>query len=236
MKKFSIVFIIIVLAQLKGLTQYSGSRSIANYLYHKAKPYYFGIDLGYDNSNMFLKKSNYFVDNTKYLVVEPNNGIGFHVHMVVNLKLGETYDLRLLPGFAFTDKKIDYYTDLTGNLSTDKKIESVFVEVPVLARYKSAPYNDMRAYVITGIKYLYDVNSNAKNRNNENLIKISPHDFQFEIGGGVQFFFPFFIFSPEIKFSSGIGNVLIYDKNLKESTVLEKVLSKSISISFHFEG
>jgi hypothetical protein len=207
-----------------------------NYLYHKAKPYYFGISLGYDNSNLFLKKSNYFIDESKYLVVEPSSGVGFHVQMIVNLKLGETYDLRILPGFSFADKKIDYFDDLSGNLKTDKRFESVFIDIPIIARYKSMPYNDMRAFVLAGIKYTYDVNSNSNDRNNQDLLKISPHDFMFEVGGGVQFFFPYFIFSPEIKLSTGIGNVLQYDKELKESKVLEKILSKALSISFHFEG
>ena len=169
-------------------------------------------------------------------MVEPSSGVGFHVQMIVNLKLGETYDLRVLPGFSFADKKIDYYDDLTGNLRTDKKFESVFIDIPIIARYKSAPYNDMRAFVLAGIRYSYDVNSNTNDRNNQDLIKISPHDFMFEVGGGLQFFFPYFIFSPEIKLSTGIGNVLQYDKELKESKVLEKILSKGLSISFHFEG
>ncbi|MGE5356065.1 MAG: outer membrane beta-barrel protein [Deltaproteobacteria bacterium] len=236
MTRFFLILCFFIFSVFSLSAQYGGSRSMINYLYHKAKPYYFGISLGYDNSNLFLKKSNYFVDESKYLVVEPSSGVGFHVQMIVNLKLGETYDLRVLPGFSFADKKIDYYDDLTGNLRTDKKFESVFIDIPIIARYKSAPYNDMRAFVLAGIRYSYDVNSNTNDRNNQDLIKISPHDFMFEVGGGLQFFFPYFIFSPEIKLSTGIGNVLQYDKELKESKVLEKILSKGLSISFHFEG
>lgn len=216
--------------------QHSGSRSMMNFQYHKTKPYYFGISLGYNKSNLFLKKSDYFVGESKYLVVEPSKGIGFHVQMIVNLKLGNEYDLRVLPGFSFADKKIDYFDDFSGKITNEKRFESVYIEIPFLVRYKSMPYNDLRAYVVTGMKYSYDVNSNSKARNNQNLIKVSPHDFQFEIGAGVQFFFPYFIFSPELKISTGVGNVLLYDKDLGESRVLEKVLTNLFSISFHFEG
>ncbi|MEZ4907464.1 MAG: outer membrane beta-barrel protein [Saprospiraceae bacterium] len=236
MNKILIIIITLFTINSNIYSQYAGSRSLMNYTYFKTKPYYFGIALGYDNANLFLKKSSYFVDDSKYLIVEPSSGVGFHVDMIVNLKLGETFDLRLLPGFSFADKKIDYYTDLSGEVNNYKKFESVFIEVPILVRYKSEPYNDMRAYVLTGIRYSYDVNSNANARNNEDLLKISPHDFQFEIGTGLQFFFPYFIFSPEIKLSTGIGNVLQYDKELKESKVLEKILTKALAISFHFEG
>lgn len=231
-----LIFSLILLVSFGAKAQRARSGTMINYLYHKSKPYYFGISLGYNRSNLFLKKSNYFIEDSKYLVVEPHKGVGFHVQMIVNLKLGNDYDLRVLPGFSFADKKIDYYGSLSGELTKDKRFESVFIDIPFLVRYKSMPYNDMRVYVLAGIKYTYDVNSNAKARNNQDLIKISPHDFQFEIGGGFQFFFPYFIFSPELKVSSGIGNVLLYDQNLKESKVLEKVLTNLFSISFHFEG
>jgi len=216
--------------------QFNNNGKHINYSHYKAKPYYFGISLGYDNSNLFLKRSNYFVNDNRYLVVEPSSGIGFHVQMIINLKLGEDFDIRVLPGFSFADKKIDYFADLTGKLTKDKRFESVLIDFPILARYKSKPYNDMRAYVLSGVRYTYDVNSNAQHRNNQDLIKISPHDFMFEVGGGMQFFFPYFIFSPEIKISTGIGNVLQYDKQLHESKVLEKILTRALSISFHFEG
>jgi hypothetical protein len=57
-----------------------------------------------------------------------------------------------------------------------------------------------------------------------------------EYGAGIQFYLPYFIFSPEIKFSHGIGNVLLYNRSLQESTVLEKLLSRGFTLSFHFEG
>ena len=49
-------------------------------------------------------------------------------------------------------------------------------------------------------------------------------------------FFPFFIFSPELKYSQGLGNILIYNPNLEQTNVVEKVLSRTFTISLHFEG
>jgi len=115
-------------------------------------------------------------------------------------------------------------------------VESVFVETPFHVRYKSAPYKDIRLFVIAGVKYAFDVASEARARQAETLVKISPNDFSVEVGAGIQFFFPYFIFSPELKFSQGIGNTLIYNPNLEESTVLEKILSRTFTISLHFEG
>ena len=62
MTRFFLILCFFIFSVFSLSAQYGGSRSMINYLYHKAKPYYFGISLGYDNSNLFLKKSNYFVD------------------------------------------------------------------------------------------------------------------------------------------------------------------------------
>lgn len=212
------------------------NKALFNFLYHKQKPYYFGISLGLNNNNFLLNKSSYFVANDSISVAEPTSGYGLHVQMIVNLKIGQSFDFRLLPGFSFADRKIDYTSSFNEEDDSSKRIESVYVEAPFLIRYKSAPYRDMRMFAVTGVKYTYDVNNNSRARNNQSLIKISPHDFQFELGAGMQFFFPYFIFSPELKLSSGIGNVLLYDNTLNESKVLEKVLTHVFTISFHFEG
>jgi len=212
------------------------NRAMFNFLYHKQKPYYFGISLGFNNNNFLLDRSSYFVESDSIVITEPAKGLGMHVQMVVNLRINHNFDFRLLPGFSFANRRISYIASDNFVEPTYKRIESVLIEAPFLIRYKSEPYRDMRLFALTGVKYTYDVNSNSRARNNQLLVKISPHDFQFELGTGIQFFFPYFVFSPEIKVSTGIGNVLLYDQQLEESKVLEKVLTHVFTLSFHFEG
>ena len=52
----------------------------------------------------------------------------------------------------------------------------------------------------------------------------------------MQFFFPYFILSPELKFSYGLGNILLFDESLEEASVIDKILSRGFTLSFHFEG
>ena len=156
--------------------------------------------------------------------------------VVSNLKIGRYFDFRLLPGFSFTERNIRY-KDLTApNEFNNIKIESVFTEVPFHVRFKSEPYNDMRIYVLGGIKYSFDIASKARRREQDRILKISPTDFSVEAGFGMQFFFPYFILSPELKFTQGINNILIFNEKIIQSNVLENVLSRTITLSFHFEG
>ena len=62
----------------------------------------------------------------------------------------------------------------------------------------------MRVFVIGDIKYSFDVVSGVRERQADQLVQVAATDFQIEYGAGVQFFFPFFIFSPEFKMSHGL--------------------------------
>jgi hypothetical protein len=207
-----------------------------NFLDFQAKQYYFGITLGYNQGDYRIFKSKEFIRSDSFARVESVGGPGFNLGIVSNLRLGDYFDLRFLPTLSFAERNLRYTRPSNQLRSLNRKIESVLVEMPFHVRYKSAPYHDFRLFVIGGVKYSFDVASDSRSRQAAGLVKISPTDFQVEYGTGIQFFFPYFIFSPEIKISQGFNNVLIYNNKLGQSTVLDKVMSRTFTLSFHFEG
>jgi hypothetical protein len=207
-----------------------------NYKDFQAKPYYFGISLGLNQSDFKIYHSQDFIRNDSFSLAQGVTGPGFNLGIVTNLKIGEYFDVRFLPTLSFAERNIKYVPPGEKSLALTRKIESVFVELPFQVRYKSVAYHDFRLFLIAGVKYVFDVASDSRSRQASGLIKISPTDFQFEYGGGIQFFFPYFIFSPEFKVSQGLNNVLIYNEGLEQSTILEKVLSRTFTISLFFEG
>jgi hypothetical protein len=200
---------------------------------YNRKSYYFGINLGLNNSGYKLNQSSFLIKNDSVRVVEGASDIGLNINMITNLKLGEHFDFRFMPGLSFAPRGIEYSRVDTTIVAT-RTIEAVYFEMPFQVRFKSQPYKDKRVFVTAGLKYGYDVQSNSKSRKSQ--IRMAPHDFQYEVGVGIQMFYPYFIFSPEIKFSRGLGNLLIYDKGLNEARVLEKVTSQIFTLSFNFEG
>jgi hypothetical protein len=207
-----------------------------NFLDFQAKQYYFGITLGYNQGDYRIFKSKEFIRSDSFARVESVGGPGFNLGIVSNLRIGDYFDLRFLPTLSFAERNLRYTRALNQARPLNRKIESVLVEMPFHVRYKSAPYHDFRLFVIGGVKYSFDVASDSRSRQAAGLVRISPTDFQFEYGTGIQFFFPYFIFSPEIKVSQGINNILIYNNNLGQSTILDKVMSRTFTLSFHFEG
>jgi Outer membrane protein beta-barrel domain len=206
-----------------------------NYLDFNQKPYYFGITLGLNRADYRVFHSKDFIRNDSFTRVESVTGPGFNLGIVSNLKIGEYFDLRFLPTLSFGEHNLKYSLSGTERI-INRRVESVFVELPFHARYKSAPFHDFRLFVIGGVKYSFDVASDSRTRQASGLVKIAPTDFAMEYGAGIQFFFPYFIFSPEIKISQGLNNVLIFNSKLEQSNVIEKVLSRALTISLHFEG
>jgi Outer membrane protein beta-barrel domain len=210
-------------------------RGNTNYLDFQRKPYYFGITLGFNRSDYRVYRSKDFVLNDSFTKIESITSPGFNLGIVTNLRLGNYFDIRFLPTLSFADRNVTF-TGLRNRPPKIVRVESVFVEAPFQFRYKSEPYRDKRLFVVAGVKYAFDVANNARARKQNDILKISATDYAIEYGAGVQFFFPFFIFSPEFKVSQGIGNGRIYNPELNQSTTLDKILSRSFTLSFHFEG
>jgi len=201
--------IILLLSLSPSSLQAQNARGNYNFLDFQQKPYYFGITLGFNNADFRVFHSRSFVLNDSIETAQSVTGPGFNLGIVTNLKIGDYFDFRFLPTLSFA---------------------------PFHIRYKSAPYKDMRLFVITGVKYGFDVASDSNTRQSDFIVKVAPTDFSAEVGAGIQFFFPYFIFSPEFKMSYGLGNVLIFDQDLEESRVIEKILSRTFTLSLHFEG
>ena len=235
-KPLLVVFPLFVVLMLGSQQSFAQARGNYNFLDFQQKPYYFGITLAYNSSNFKVLQSRDFILNDSIRVVESVTGPGFNLGIITNLKIGRYFDIRFLPTLSFSERNINYAAAAGGRPPFNRKIESVFVEMPFHLRYKSEPFNDIRLFVIGGVKYGFDVASDSRTRQAEELVKVSPSDFALELGAGAQFFFPYFIFSPEIKISQGLGNVLIFDDQLIESSVIEKILSRTFTLSLHFEG
>ncbi len=207
-----------------------------NYKNFQYKQYYFGITLAYNTSNYKVFRSRNFLIGDQVSRVESVTGPGLNLGLVTNLKIGEYFDIRFLPTLSFATRNLNYSGETSANEVYDRKLDPVFVEAPLQFRYKSATYNDMKMYILGGIKYSFDVSSESRTKRENNLVKIAPSDFALELGFGMQFYFPYFIFSPELKFSHGISNTLIYNSRIQSSTILDKVLSRTFTLSIHFEG
>lgn len=203
--------------------------------HHDDKQIYFGIMMGYNNSNFRIHHSEYFVNDDSILSVLAPRGRGFNLAIVSNLKLNRHFDLRFSPGVAFSTRPLQYQ-EIGNGPPVEKRIESVLLQTPVWLKFKSDRYQNFRFYVLGGGRLDYDLASNSEKRKADDIIKLGRFDVSADYGVGVQIFFPLFIFAPEITISQGIGNIHSPSAELPYSNVLDKLFSRTILFKIQFEG
>ncbi|MEJ0104037.1 MAG: outer membrane beta-barrel protein [Bacteroidota bacterium] len=206
---------------------------------HDNKPYYFGITLGVNLARFQTELHPRFLQYDTVLVAEPGNAGGFAMGLSATARLSNRFELRFNPQLMFTERHLTYklkYPDPELGTNITKNIESVIISFPVQVKFNSDRIGNFRVYMLGGIKGDVDLASNARARKAEELVKINKYDYGFEAGLGFNFYFPSFIFSPEIKISNGLSNLHSRDESLKYSSALDRVLSRMIIFSIHLEG
>jgi len=206
---------------------------------HDDKPYYFGITLGFNRSRFQIEQHSRFLQYDTVLVAEPLNSTGFALGLLATGRINHLFEVRFNPQLMFTERSLFYklkYADPLDGTDVIKKVESVIFSFPLQFKFRSDRIGNFRVYMLGGVKADIDLAANARARRAEDLVKLQKFDYGIEAGMGFNFYFPSFIFSPEIKISNGLGNIHSRDENLKYSNVLDKMQSRMIVFSIHLEG
>jgi hypothetical protein len=170
------------------------------------------------------------------LVVTPDGQTGFNLGIVTNLHMGNNFDLRFTPTLSFCQRNLNYQIIDAKKKQSEvvKIVESTFIQFPLDLKFKSNRINNYRLYVTGGVTYLYDLVSQAKVTNDEQIVKLNKVDYGYSIGFGFDFYMPLFKFSPEIKMFQGIPNTLVADPAVY-TTSLSSLKTRLFSFSLTFE-
>lgn len=230
----------LLLGTIKAQAQATSSASkLLNMPNHDKKKVHFGIVFGFNRANFAITHSPNFLYHDSIKVVDSPKSPGFNVGIISDLHLTPRTDLRFIPTLSFAEKDLRY-TEIKGlgDTSVTKTIESILLSFPLLFKYKSDRFfkGNFRFYALGGVRFDWDLASNSKARKATDIVKINPYDLAIEYGVGLEFFFPLFIFSPEIKFTNGLPNMFVPTPNLRYSNVLDQLKNRYLTISIQFEG
>lgn len=202
------------------------------------KRLHFGFSLGFNamDFNITPSQSNFEVDSLYPEVSILNPGI--NIQIVSGYRPSEYLEVRFLPGVSFGQRDVRYYKN--GVLyNDDQRLESSFLEFPLLLKYKGERMNNVRPYLIGGLNYRMDLAAKKEfDPEKPVYIRLKRPDLYYEIGTGLDFYLTYFKLSVEIKMSSGIGNVLVNDYDPSHAqyyNAIEKMRSQIWVLSFHFE-
>jgi len=237
----NIIYIIVFLFIGQNLFA-QGDDIYLNYQKVDHKKIHFGFTIGVNTMDFKLTPSmKPYIDgtDTTMLIPEINNlAPGFHVSVVSSLKLTEKLDLRFLPGISLGQRTIIFY-DQDNRVDSKMKIESTFIDLPLILKYKATRINNTRPYLVAGINVRNDMARNKEFNEDEGIyIKLKPFDVYYDLGFGIDFYLQYFKFSTEIKYSVGTLNNVSAERAKdypQYANSIDALNSRMFMVSFHFE-
>ena len=237
-----IMLALILLAPLSGAGRLCAQeRKIQNRPFLDDRVWHYGFLVGFNMQDLRLANN-----GTAY--VNQNGGVeywyadvpeytpGFSVGVLGELKANDWLSVRFIPTMHFGDKKVVFKEQRRGAI-VEQYVKSTYLSVPIDLKVSAARFNNYRPYVVTGLAPTVDL---TVKKGKELLVKRS--DMMFEIGMGLDLYYPFFKMIPELKFCFGLNNVL--DKNrtdlkdaslLKYSNALDRAQNGMIVLTLYFE-
>ncbi|MGV3502489.1 MAG: porin family protein [Adhaeribacter sp.] len=220
---------------LGGLTPARAQKKVIkkNLPAHDLKPMHYGFYLAGNISRHTLEHSQEFVQRNTFSAINPKFGPGFTIGFVLNKRLTDFVDARLLPGVGFYSRPIAFVNG-AGDSTGVQEMGSTAIEFPLLFKFKSLRRGNVRMYFIGGAKASVDV-GNKKKANESTGLVVNSEDFQIEYGVGLDMFYPFFKFAPELRFSHGLTDRFAPGTNPYSRNV-QSLRSHTITLYLNFEN
>jgi len=233
-------FIFIIIALYLGCPgvlaqERTTGKKIMYYQQIDEKAIHFGFCLGLNVMDFTIDHlfDHYRVDSL--LANVTNQSMGFQIQALSVARLTDNLELRFLPGVAFGQRELLFsrHDQLYG---TPQKLESSYIELPLLLKYKSNRVNNLRGFLVGGMNPRFDLAKTYREEDNI-YMDLKLNDLCYELGGGFDFYLPYFKLSIELRGSWGMFNVLKTRStpHPEYQNAIEKLRSSVYMISFYFE-
>jgi len=200
--------------------------------YYDDKPIHYGILFAVPFTRFNIKHSKDFNTKDSAFVIQSPNNASFRMGFIVNAFLNEHFDLRTTPSVSLYERNVKFsYPNGTEKL---EKRESTWIEVPLLLKYKSMRRVNSRMYMIAGVTLGIETNVKRSRGGGTGRLNTKSSDFSLDYGVGYEQFFEFFKFSPELRFSHGLTNMLQPAKN-SLGTGINKMTTHTVTLYLNFE-
>lgn len=231
-KKILIPVLIVILSANEG---YGQNKIRENLIDYDEQWIHYGFLMSGHSSRFRIKFSENFrspLQDTVHNIVPGHLG-GFKLGFVVNMRVFQYLDFRILPTVGFYENDLTfYYTD--GTTRRELK-DATMMELPLLLKYKSTRRGNVAMYLVGGINPSLEAAGRGDEVENVQKLELKNFNIAFDIGAGFDLYFPLFKFSPEVRYSYGLRNMLA-NKTNAFGTNIEEVIYHNIAFFITFEG
>ncbi len=238
LKRSGIYIILILIAVFHCLRVEGQKQKPKNESWYDEKVLHFGFSLGFNAMDLNILPNQAYIDSTSLYPEVSKLNPGINIQIVTNFRPGKYFDIRFLPGVSFGQRVVRYYKDEV-IYNDQQRLESSFLEFPLLLKYKGERLNNVRPYVITGLNYRYDLAAKKEYDDEKPVyIRLKRPDLYYEMGAGMDFYLTYFKLSVELKMSNGIRDILVREPapgHPEFYNVIDKMKSQIWVLAFHFE-
>lgn len=165
--------------------------------------------------------------------IVPGKLPGWKVGFVVDMYLYKYLSFRILPTVGFYEQDLTYrFTD--GQELRELK-DATLVELPLMLKYKSARRGNVAMYVTGGFSPSLEASGRGDELDSRERLELRNVNFAIDAGVGFDLYFPLFKFSPEVRYTWGLRNMLTPEVNSYDIG-LKRLSYQNISFYITFEG
>jgi hypothetical protein len=200
------------------------------------KQIHYGFYIGLNQND--LKVSLKDVDAVPNANITTTAASGFNVGIVADLRLHKNLNVRFEPGLMTNTKNINFNHLIASNEKT-REISSTYLHVPLLLKFSTDRYKNIRPYVLAGLSYNYNFSSNEANQddNSSGQFRMNTSNYMYEVGVGIDIYLYFFKFSPSIRGIFALNNEIKYDDDPKSpwTSPVNYMGTRGVFLTFAFE-
>ena len=209
------------------------TRAQQNLPLYDLKPAHFGFGIILGQAKLKTTLASDFHLQDSILHVKNNGFPALGIAGLLNLKVAKHLDFRFAPGLTLAQRNMDFvFEDRTDNVV----IETVSFDLPFILKYKSERVKNTRFYVLAGLRYSFDYQSDEQTERGpfKKMVPLKKRQISYEFGVGLDLYLEYFKLSPEIKMSNGLNNVLSKDDYIYTGA-FDGIFTRLFSLTFFFE-
>lgn len=194
----------------------------------------YGFFLGFHQNSYGVKHSEVFetVALSNLLAINPRQNVGFNLGFMLDFRINDQFSWRVIPvKIALYQNEVDYHFD-NGEIDT-QLIETTRIEPGLFMKYRSIRRANSRMYIIGGISA--SLRSGKPKETDTGGLLIRKVDLRAEIGIGLEKYFKFFKWSPEVRYSRGLINVAETQSPQTVYTLgIDRLVTHTFTFYLHF--
>jgi hypothetical protein len=226
-----IITVFLLALSLQALPQKSKPKNMVMADYQK---FHFGYSVGFNTMGFTIKQT---IEQARNYHLDLLRNPGLNINLVTDYRLGKFLDIRFLPGIQFAQRDLT----VTNNLTREFKkwrIESVFVDLPIVLKYRSSRVNNYAPYLLVGIDPRFDLIGAELEGFQPSTPMLKAFDLYPELGVGVDFYLSQVKVAIELKFAVGMLDIFLPpddpEFNLYYSGI-SNIYSRMVVLAFHVE-